>query len=184
MQGLKLTTKHFLLFAFATVFVSANGFANTVDLSTYVLGSGDSVRIQVYGEPDLTIEAQVTDNGSITYPFLGQVKLSGVTVAELQNTIKQGLLGDYLVKPEVTVSIVQYRNFYVNGEVTRPGGFPFQPGLTVRKAISLAGGFTERASKRAIYVISENSESQEARKVNLNATLKPGDIVTIEQSFF
>lgn len=164
--------------------MSTSALASQSKWSEYVLGSGDLVRIQVYGEPDLTVETQLSDTGVIAYPFLGEIKLLGMTVGELQKRITSGLLGDYLIDPKVTVSILQYRQFYVNGEVTRPGGFTFQPGLTVRKAISLAGGFTERASKREIYVITEADISQQPKKVTLNSTIKPGDIITIEQSFF
>ncbi|MDY6919788.1 MAG: polysaccharide biosynthesis/export family protein [Pseudomonadota bacterium] len=154
------------------------------DMSAYVLGPGDTIRVQVYGEPDLSIETQVSDTGLLSYPFLGEIRLRGMTVGQLERYITNGLSGDYLVDPKVTVSILSYRNFYVNGEVARPGGFPFQPGLTVRKAISLAGGFTERASRNEIYVVPETDANARPRKVNLNALVKPGDIITIEQSFF
>lgn len=153
-------------------------------MSGYVLGPGDTIRIQVYGEPDLDVQTQISDTGILSYPFLGDIRINGATVGQLHSTITNGLQGDYLIDPRVTVSILQYRNFYVNGEVQRPGGFSFQPGLTVRKAISLAGGFTERASKGNIYVISEKDKSQMPVKVGLNATINPGDIITIEQSFF
>ncbi|HAG97269.1 MAG: capsular biosynthesis protein [Pseudomonadales bacterium] len=178
-----MTFKFLVAIAWLLSFSSVSA-ATQVEMSEYVLGSGDSIRIQVYGEPDLTVETQLTDTGILSYPFIGEIRLLGMTVGELQKKITEGLSGDYLVDPKVTVSIQQYRNFYVNGEVTRPGGFTFQPGLTVRKAISLAGGFTERASKGEIYLISEKEEGAEPRKVGLNTRIKPGDIITIEQSFF
>lgn len=154
------------------------------EMSGYILGAGDTIRIQVYGEPDLDVQTQLGDTGVLSYPFLGEIKLMGMTVGKLESVITQGLTGDYLIDPKVTVTILQYRNIYVNGEVVRPGGFTFQPGLTVRKAISLAGGFTERASKGNIYVISEKDSSQMPKKVGLNTVINPGDIITIEQSFF
>ena len=159
--------------------------AQSSGLSTYELGAGDRISIRVYGEEDLTIESQLSDAGTLSYPFLGELKISGLTVGQLQEKITQGLKGDYLIDPKVTVTIAQYRQFYINGEVNSPGGFPFQPGLTVRKAVSLAGGFTERASHSRIYIISDKEgDGGDNEKVSLNDMVKPGDIITVEQSFF
>lgn len=154
-----------------------------VEDSSYQLGSGDLIRIQVYGESDLSMEARITDTGTLSYPFLGQIQVAGRTLGQLQTFIANGLKGDYLVDPKVSVTIIDYRQFYVNGEVKKPGGFSFKPGLTVRKAISLAGGLTERASSSKIYVISEKNPDQQ-KKVEMNTQIQPGDIITIEQSFF
>lgn len=154
-------------------------------LSEYTLGSGDVISIHVFGEEDLSFEEiQLSDAGSLSYPFLGELQLLGLTVGQLQSKISQGLLGDYLIDPRVSVTIVAYRQFYINGEVEKPGGFAFQPGLTIRKAVSLAQGFTERAAKGNVFVISDNDASQTPRKVGLNSPVKPGDIITVEQSFF
>jgi protein involved in polysaccharide export with SLBB domain len=150
----------------------------------YMLGSGDMVRIQVYDEEDLYLEARVSDSGTISYPFLGELKVVGITPTELEQHITESLRGDYLINPKVSVDILEYRPFYVNGEVGSPGHFPFQPGITVRKAISIAGGFKERASKDKIFIIRDNAESDEPEKVILDEVIKPGDIVTVEESFF
>jgi polysaccharide export outer membrane protein len=79
---------------------------------------------------------------------------------------------------------VTYRRFYVNGEVKQPGGFAFLPGLTVRKAISLAGGFTPRAAQSKIYIISDSSANRSPARVDLNTSVKPGDVITVKQRFF
>ena len=107
-----------------------------------------------------------------------------MTVGALEQYIAKGLKGRYLLNPQVNVSIDEYRNFFVNGMVERPGGYPFQPGLTVRKAISLAGGFKERASREKINIIRDDDATQTPRHVDLNAAILPGDILTIEESFF
>ncbi|GAA3912712.1 polysaccharide biosynthesis/export family protein [Litoribacillus peritrichatus] len=153
-------------------------------LSEYSLGSGDLIKVQVYGEEDLTREVRLSDAGTLSFPFLGEFQVLGLTVGQLQTYITQGLLGDYLVDPKVSVTIVEYRQFFINGEVEKPGGFSFQPGLTVRKAVSLAGGFTERASKKNIFIISDSDPTNTPKKVSLSGSLKPGDIITVEQSFF
>ena len=84
----------------------------------------------------------------------------------------------------MTVTINDYRNFFINGQVQRPGGYAFIPGLTVRKAVSLAGGFKERASQEKIFAIREDDPKQVPKKVDLNASVNPGDIITVEESFF
>ncbi|MBT7879547.1 MAG: polysaccharide export protein [Gammaproteobacteria bacterium] len=155
-------------------------------LSDYRLGSGDSIKISVYEEPELGLEVRLSDAATISYPFLGEIQVSGLTVGNLEDKITDGLKGDYLVSPSVSVSVVEYRQFYIHGEVEAPGGFPYVPGLTLRKAIALAGGFTERASRSKMYVIQDGivNTSERSRQIDLDERLSPGDIVTIEQSFF
>ena len=151
----------------------------------YQLNSGDAVRVHVYGEPDLSFEKLlIGHNGRISYPFLGELKVSGKTAAQLQQTLIDGLKPDYLVDPRISVSIVKYRPFFVNGEVKKPGGVDFQPGLTLRKAISLAGGFTERANKKEVLVIADSDPDRKEQKVSLDYRVHPGDIFTVQDTFF
>ena len=153
--------------------------------SGYPLNAGDAVRIHVYNEPDLSFESLlIGQNGRIPYPFLGELKVSGKSASELQKLLVDGLQPDYLVDPRISVSIVRYRPFFVNGEVKSPGGKDFQPGLTLRKAISLAGGFTERANKKEILVIADRDPQRKERKVGLDYEVRPGDIVTVQDTFF
>jgi polysaccharide export outer membrane protein len=159
--------------------------AHGQELSTYKLGSGDMISVRVLGEDDLRREkVRLSDAGTLSFPVLGEIKVKGMTVGALEDYITKGLKGRYLLNPQVTVSIDEYRNFYVNGMVERPGGYPFSPGLTVRKAITLAGGFKERASRDKINVIRDDDPKQVSRRVDMNAPVMPGDIVTIEESFF
>jgi polysaccharide export outer membrane protein len=154
-------------------------------LSGYRLGSGDVIRIQVFDEVDLSMEVRLSDAGTISYPFLGEIRVAGITMSRLEDVIIVGLKDGYLIDPKVNVAVLEYRPFYINGEVEQPGSFPFQPGLTLRKAIALAGGFTERASKSKIYLIAEGmSQVANPKQVGMDDPLKPGDIITIEQSFF
>ena len=154
-------------------------------ISNYRLASGDVISIQVLGEEDLKRERiRLSDAATISYPILGEIKLFGKTVAELEALIRDGLKGRYLVNPQVTVTINEYRNFFINGQVEKPGGYPFIPGLNVRKAISLAGGFRERASREKIFVIRDDDPKHTSQKVTLDSPLNPGDILTVEESFF
>ena len=171
-------------FALTLAAVSAAS-AQSDSISNYRLGSGDVISIQVLGEEDLKRDRiRLSDAATISYPILGEIKLFGKTVAELEGFIRDGLKGRYLVNPQVTVKIDEYRSFFVNGQVEKPGGYAYIPGLTVRKAISLAGGFKERASKEKIFVIRDNDRSQKSIRISQDETVHPGDIITVEESFF
>ena len=155
------------------------------DLSTYKLGVGDVITVQVVGEDDLKREkVRLTDAGTLSFAYLGEIRVKGMTVGELEDHIIKGLKGRYLLNPQVTVTIQDYRNFFVNGLVDKPGGYPYTPGLTVRKAISIAGGFKERASKEKINVIREDDPKGISTRISLEAMVQPGDIITVEESFF
>lgn len=154
-------------------------------LSSYRLGSGDLITIRVLGEDDLKREKiRLSDAGTISFPVLGEIEVKGLTVGALEQAITKGLKGRYLLDPQVTVTIEEYRNFYVNGEVEKPGGYPFSPGLTARKAISIAGGFKERAAREKVNIIRDDDPSQTPKRVDLDTPVQPGDIVTIDKSFF
>lgn len=154
-------------------------------LSIYKLSAGDVISIRVLGEDDLNREKiRLTDAGSISYPALGEIRVLNMTIGDLEKIITDGLRGRFLVNPKVSVQIDEYRPFYINGMVDKPGGYPFQPGLTVRKAASLAGGFKERASVNKVFIIRESDPSQRSQNANLNSPVYPGDIVTVEESFF
>lgn len=154
-------------------------------LSKYRLSTGDVISIAVYGEDDLTRgKIRLTDAGTISYPVLGEIQVRGKTVGELEKFLTDGLRGRYLVNPRVAVTIDEYRPFFINGQVANNGSFPYQPGLTVRKAVSIAGGFKERASQSKIFVVRDGDTTNTQVKVDLNAPVYPGDIVTVEESFF
>ena len=158
---------------------------STSELSIYKLGVGDVISVQVIGEDDLKREKiRLSDAGTLSFPYLGEIRVRGMTVGALEEFITKGLKGRYLLNPQVTVTIHEYRNFFVNGQVDKPGGYPFVPGLTVRKAISMAGGFKERASKEKINVIREDDVKGMPQRVPLEAPVQPGDIITVEESFF
>lgn len=160
--------------------IASNAYAE----NDYILGSGDTIKITVFGQEDLSIETLLNDSGKIDYPFLGQLQATGKTLAEFQQKIHSGLKGDYLINPNVSVTIVEYRPFFIDGEIEKPGGYPFQPGLTINKAAALAGGYTERASLTKIFIIRSNDNEQKSVSVHANAKVQPGDIITIKQSYF
>jgi polysaccharide biosynthesis/export protein VpsN len=148
----------------------------------YVLDIGDSIEVRVYGEEDLSFKHLIADDSSLSYPFVGSISLVGKTTSQIQQEIYQGLLDGYLVKPEVSVSIESYRDFYITGQVKNPGAYEYEPGLTVNKAIAIAGGFTERASEDDILLSHADGSTNKSAK--LSTAIKPGDSITIDRRFF
>ncbi len=165
-------------------FGSARASQPTPHLSTYQLNAGDQVKIVVFGEGDLSIESRLSDAGTISFPFIGEIKAKGLAVGELESMIAQKLEGEYLVNPRVNVTITEYRKFFVYGEVNSPGGFTFEPGLSLEKAIALAGGFSTRASKKRVDVTREVHGIKETISLVPAESVLPGDIVNVRESFF
>ncbi|WP_240695204.1 polysaccharide biosynthesis/export family protein [Corallincola luteus] len=160
-----------------------NVFANT-SLENYQLGAGDEIRIHVFGEEELSVETTLGQNGKINYPYLGSVLAKGKTTQELGELIADGLRGDYLINPSVLVSIIEYRAFYIYGEVNKPGGYPFQPGLTLEKAVALAGGFTQRASTDKFELSRQDGDGKKTIVATLVTKIRPGDAILVKDSFF
>jgi polysaccharide export outer membrane protein len=165
--------------------ISRPGFASEADLERhYRLAGGDRIAIRVYGEDDLTVESRLGESGVINFPLLGELRVTGLTAGELEQLVARRLKGPYLVDPVVSVNITEYRPFFVNGEVNEPGAIPFQPGITLRKAVAMSGGFTERAKRGELQVISSGDGVGKPRSAGLDELVRPGDIITVKQSFF
>lgn len=150
----------------------------------YRLASGDVIRISVFGEPDLSFEEiRLNDAGTFSYPFVGEVHAGGRTAGQIEQYLSERLRDGYLIDPRVTVSVIAYREFYISGEVQKPGGYPYQPGLTLNRAIALAGGLTERASLKRVTIVRGDGSRANERPV-LDTPILPGDTITIAQGFF
>jgi len=183
---------HFLAIALMVVLLAgglrpsdARAQANAAALSTYRLNSGDVISIRVFGEDEFSREKiRLTDAGTVSFPILGEILVLGSTVGEIEKLLTDRLKGRYLVNPRVSVWIEEYRSFFVSGMVEKPGAYPFQPGLNVRKAVSIAGGFKERASVSKIFIVRDKDAAHRPTKVDLNADVGPGDTITVEESFF
>ena len=113
--------------------------------------------------------------------MLGAVSAGGMTISQLERTITRELSGSYLVNPDVRVSVAEYRQVYINGEVNSPGGYDYKPGLTLDKAIALAGGFADRASKERITLTREINGQAQLFSMRLTDAVLPGDIIEITE---
>lgn len=152
--------------------------------SKYKLGTGDVISIRVFNEPDLSMErVRMTEAGSIQYVILGEINIAGLTTREVETLVENKLLDGYLRNPKVTVSVDEYRPYYIGGEVVKRGSYPYVPGMTVLKAITIAGGFAPRASRSKIF-LSPEGMPEDKRKVSEDDPIAPGDIITVEESFF
>jgi protein involved in polysaccharide export with SLBB domain len=153
---------------------------------SHQIESGDLLEITVYENDDLHSEVRVPEDGHIPFPLLGNLQVIGMTVLQLDSLITHDLGEKYIYDPLVTVVIKEYRqrNIYVTGEVKKPGGYPFEPGLTVRKAISLAGGFTDKASRGKITITRIVNGEEVTIPSSLDDQIREEDIITIPRSFF
>ena len=156
----------------------------SVDNRTYRLGSGDVINITVFDVEDLSrLNYRLPDTCLISFPF-GEVRALGLSITELETKIIEGLRKGYLKNPRVSVSMYEYRPFFVIGQVNKPGGYPYQVGMTVRKAIALAGGFAPRGSESKIFIVREADTKNKQAKIDLDGDVFAGDTVTVEEGFF
>jgi polysaccharide export outer membrane protein len=157
----------------------------------YVIGPQDVVRIDVWKEPEISRTIPVRPDGKISLPLLNDIQASGLTALQLGKAIRDGLT-KYLTSPEVTVTVTEInsRRVYITGEVARAGAFPLLPNMTVLQALSSAGGFTQFAKLKGIYVLRNEGEKQVKHPFNYkevvkgknqdeNILLQPGDVIVV-----
>ena len=150
----------------------------------YRLGIGEVISIDVFDEPELKIEnLRITESGSIRFPLIGSVVVLNKTLKDIEDDIEKRLQDGYLKKPKVVAKIVSYRNFYVNGQVSRPGAYPYTQGLTVRKAITIAGGMTDRAARNKIKLKKEPGYI-DMLITGMDDEVGPGEVLTVGESLF
>lgn len=153
-------------------------------LSRYALGPGDGIRVLVFGETDLSGDFNISTNGTVALPLVGPVQAAGRTPGELAAAIAQTLSPDYLRDPRVSVEVLQYRPFFILGEVKAPGSYPYAADINVRSAAALAGGYTYRAKEGHAYITRTVDGKPSRRKVEPDARVLPGDIIEVPERFF
>ena len=182
-----------LLAAFALVLLAACAGGGDVprarlvdDARIYTLGPGDKLRITVYGEETLSGEYGVTGAGDVSFPLIGNIPVAGRTVEELQTELTTRLGSGYIADPRVSAEIIDYRPYYILGEVARPGQYDFAVGLTVEQAVAAAGGFTYRANAKRVFL--KRATDTREMLVDLRETpsfpVRPGDTIRVGERFF
>jgi polysaccharide export outer membrane protein len=154
------------------------------DTLDYKLGSGDKVRVTVFGHEDLSGEFEVDGSGHISLPLIRDMTAKGLTVKQLEQTIIDRLKPDYLKDPSVSVDVLNYRPFYIYGEVNNPGSYAYVNGMTVVNAIAMAGGFTYRAKKSRVEITRANDPSKTPKEGNPDTPVLPGDVIEVPERFF
>lgn len=165
-------------FAFSTVFT-----AQAAADEAYRLGSGDKLRVTVYGEPNLSGEFDVDGGGFVALPLIGEVQAGGATVREMEKRVEAALEDGYLVSPRVAIEVANYRPFYIIGEVNNPGRYPYVDGMTVTNAVAMAGGYTYRARQSRAEIQRQGSDDVEDNAKG-STPVMPGDVITIPERFF
>jgi protein involved in polysaccharide export with SLBB domain len=164
---------------------SANPAAAAVaPLPVYTLDSGDRLRIVVFGQDGLTNSYAVDASGHISMPLIGSVMARGLTTDELQGRIVGKLKDGFIREPHVAVEIEAYRPFFILGEVTQPGQYPYVANMTAETAVAIAGGFSPRAVRRTV-IINRNINGQQVRmSVPLSYEIRPGDTLNVQERWF
>jgi polysaccharide biosynthesis/export protein len=163
---------------------SLNGKTTTYSLeprSVYALGGGDMIRVKVYGDETVTGTYKVDDAGTISMPLVGQLSVAGKTTAETAAAIASALADGYVRNPDVAVEIETYRPFFIQGAIKGGGQFPYVSGMTVRAAISTAGGFSDTAQRQRATIYRKVGANMQKSVVDLDFPIYPGDTIVISE---
>jgi len=166
-------------------FISAcaiNPSSNTYLIETkgpYTLDTGDMIRVNIYGDKDISANYRIGDDGAISFPLIGAIDARGLTTQQISTNITLALSQSYMRNPDVTVEIAEYRPFFIQGEVKQAGKFPYVYGMSVRAAISNAGGFTDVADRSYAIVYRAQGDQMVKGKVELDFPIYPGDTIVI-----
>jgi polysaccharide export outer membrane protein len=152
--------------------------------SSYHLDAGDRLRVVVYGQEGLTNSYAIDAGGSITMPLIGGVPARGRTPAGLAGEIAARLRNGFIREPSVAVEIDAYRPFFILGEVSAPGQYPYVPNMTVESAVAIAGGFSPRAKRDVVTVTHTEAGGSMRAIVPLGTPLAPGDTVFVGERWF
>jgi len=148
------------------------------------LSAGDKIRVIVFGEDKLSGDYQIDSAGDLSLPLAGTVQAAGLTKPELEQALTAKLKSEYLRNPRVTVDVISFRPFYVLGEVSRPGEYPYRSGLNVLSAIAIAGGATYRANNSLVWIQRAGTTEFAEFPQSPNVPVMPGEVVRLQERFF
>jgi len=154
-------------------------------IEDYRLGPGDKVLLQVFGQEDLSGEFEISAIGDIAVPLVGQIEAANLTLAELTAKVTEILNREFVVDPQVSIQITNYRPFFILGQVKKPGSYPYQAGLTVRMAVAVAEGYTRRAREQPVVIIRLDAAGKRVKfKALQDDPVLPGDTIEIARRLF
>jgi protein involved in polysaccharide export with SLBB domain len=181
MEGIRVKHARRWVLSLGLILVMMTGTGVASVQQSYRLGPNDVVKIQVYGEDDLSIESKIDGDGNITFPLLGVVHVAGKTLPELREYLTKRLAGGYVVFPRVTASVFRHRNFYVTGEVKTPGGYPYEEGMSIQKALAMAGGLSEKAERGDVNILRSLDGNDATVVGKLETVVLPDDIIVVAE---
>ncbi len=146
----------------------------------YTLGAGDQLQITVFGEPELSGQFAVENDGVISFPLLGDVPAAGLTITGLSQRVSAMLQQGFVNNPQLSISVLNYRPFFILGEVNAPGSFPYESGMRMLNAVALAGGYSYRA-KEDDFIIRRGEREYRANETTI---VLPGDIIRVQERWF
>ncbi len=157
----------------------------TADSETsYHLGPGDILQIDVFNQEDLTGEYTLDGNGRFSMHLIGVVEATGLTSTDLEILLVSKLKPDYLVNPRISVRVQNFRPYYIIGEVKSPDSYAYVDRMTYLTAVAIAGGFTYRARTNSVYVVRGDDPEKEEIKLDVNDEVMPGDIIRVAERLF
>ena len=150
----------------------------------YQLDAGDTVRVSVYGDEELSDTYKIDDAGAIAFPLVGSVQVKGQTTRAASANLAAALSNGYMRDPNVAVEVTEYRPFFIQGEIGNSGQFPYVFGMTVRSAIAVAGGYSVTANRDYALLYRRQGNKMARVKVNLDFPIFPGDTIVVEERWF
>lgn len=150
----------------------------------YTLGAGDRVRVIVFGQDLLSNSYAVESSGNIAMPLIGSVHAAGRTPVQLAGEIEARLRAGYIREPRVLVEVEAYRPFFILGEVTTAGQYPFVNGMSVETAVAIAGGYTPRGRKDDAQLTRTEGGRTLTADVPVTTPVRPGDTIYIPERYF
>jgi len=177
------------LFAAVCLFVIAGSSASAQvanAIPQYQLGSGDRLSVVFFGKHvgDLSGEYEIDGTGLIPMPLVGSLRVQGMTVAEAEATIKAAYQPEYVKNPRISIQVLNYRPFYIMGQVNSPGSYPYVNGISVLEAVVIAGGFTKRAKESKMQIIRGTDKSRTKQDATPETVILPGDVIEVPQRYF
>ena len=159
---------------------AAQAYAALPRATTYTLDTGDKLRVVVFGQEGITGSYMVDASGHVSLPLIGSVPARGTTTDALSRAIAERLKKGFVRDPNVTVEVEAYRPFFILGEVTTPGQYPYVPNMTAETAVAIAGGFTPRAFKDTVQI----TRRQQRIDAPITSAVRPGDTIVVKERWF
>ena len=152
--------------------------------ANYQIRPGDHLEITVLGHRDLSGTIKVEKSGRVNMPLIGPTRASGMTIRQFRDFVTTSLNQGYVLSPQVTVEVANYREIQILGQVESPGTYAHTDGMTVAMAVETAGGFTKKAYERLVVVVRADDPTKTPIELSLDEAILPGDLIEVERRMF